>query len=136
MSHALCVYQMRILSGCGVRFDANFRDSAWFLLFVSVYAFFSHTLTVLILEINYMRSQGKSSTWCRNAVRYDEMKDIENLWLRHQAEFLYLFIFPSLHPDLPKFQREGVFVYFSQLLFCNKISRFWYLLLFASGYGP
>ena len=35
---------------------------------------------------------GKSSTWCRNAVSYDEMKDIEDVWLRDQAEFLPQFI--------------------------------------------
>ena len=31
---------------------------------------------------------GKSSTWCPNPVRCNEMKDVENLWLQHQAEFL------------------------------------------------
>ena len=40
----------------------------------------------------------KSSTWCRNPLRYNEQKDIENLWVRLQAEFL-----PSLSACLCAF---------------------------------
>ena len=34
---------------------------------------------------------GKSSSWCRIPLRYNEMKNFENLWVRHQAEFFPYF---------------------------------------------
>ena len=39
---------------------------------------------------------GNSSIWCLNPYSNDEVKDIENLWLRHQAEFLLFLPHPSL----------------------------------------
>ena len=32
--------------------------------------------------------KGKTSTWCRNFILYDEMKDVETLYSGHQAKFL------------------------------------------------
>ena len=39
---------------------------------------------------------GNSSIWCLNPYSNDEVKDIENLWSRHQAEFLLFLPHPSL----------------------------------------
>ena len=38
--------------------------------------------------MNDKKGRGNISNWCRNPLRYDEMMDFENLWLRHRAEFL------------------------------------------------
>ena len=32
--------------------------------------------------------RGETSSWCRSPVRYEEMEDMENLWLGHKPGFL------------------------------------------------
>ena len=48
----------------------------------------SNYLTKNVHSMKKSEHGGKTSTWCRKPVCYDELKDIENPWLRHQAEFL------------------------------------------------
>ena len=43
---------------------------------------------ILAFVVNIENEVYKIPTSCRNQERYDEIKHIENLWLRYQAEFV------------------------------------------------